>query len=324
MKGKHHITIETKRLKYEFEIKRNITVIQGDSATGKTTLIELLSTYAVQKEKSGIKLVSDVECAVYTGGQTDWKASMESLKNSIIFIDEDYSFIFSEEFAKWLQGNSNYFVLITRRPIYNLPYSVNEIYGIRTSGKYHFPQQIYHEFYQIYSDIEMNSLESDYIVYLEDTKAGFQFYTKAFKDKTIRSCEGNANIAYAISESDRIIVIADGAAFGAYIDNLMAVVEEKKEVLIYLPESFEWLILKSGLIDGSRVQDILSKPEDYIDSESFLSWECFFTDLLQRETEDDKQKKYNKMKLSKFYYSPKAVMSILQVMPDAVREKLVN
>ena len=187
MKGKHHITIETKRLKYEFEIKRNITVIQGDSATGKTTLIELLSTYEVQKEKSGIKLVSDVECAVYTGGQTDWKTSMESLKNSIIFIDEDYSFIFSEEFAKWLQGNSNYFVLITRRPIYNLPYSVNEIYGIRTSGKYHFPQQIYHEFYQIYSDIEMNSLESDYTVYLEDTKAGFQFYTKAFKDEAIMS-----------------------------------------------------------------------------------------------------------------------------------------
>ena len=33
-----------------------------------------------------------------------------------------------------------------------LPYSIKEIYGIRTSGRYHFPEQIYHEFYQIYED----------------------------------------------------------------------------------------------------------------------------------------------------------------------------
>ena len=42
MRGKHHIIVETKRLKYEFDIRRNITVIQGDSATGKTTLTGLL------------------------------------------------------------------------------------------------------------------------------------------------------------------------------------------------------------------------------------------------------------------------------------------
>ncbi len=35
MKGKHHIIIETGNIKYEFDIKRNITVVQGDSATGK-------------------------------------------------------------------------------------------------------------------------------------------------------------------------------------------------------------------------------------------------------------------------------------------------
>ena len=45
MKGKHHIVIESARLKYEFDIKRNITIIRGDSATGKTTLIELLEDY---------------------------------------------------------------------------------------------------------------------------------------------------------------------------------------------------------------------------------------------------------------------------------------
>lgn len=34
MKGKHKIIVSTKRLKYEFELQRNLTIIQGDSATG--------------------------------------------------------------------------------------------------------------------------------------------------------------------------------------------------------------------------------------------------------------------------------------------------
>ena len=45
MIGKHHVNIETSGLKYSFDIRRNITIIQGDSATGKTTLIELLADY---------------------------------------------------------------------------------------------------------------------------------------------------------------------------------------------------------------------------------------------------------------------------------------
>lgn len=42
MKGSHRVIIQNNRLHYEFDIKRNITIIQGDSATGKTTLINML------------------------------------------------------------------------------------------------------------------------------------------------------------------------------------------------------------------------------------------------------------------------------------------
>lgn len=52
MKGKHHIVIETARLKYEFDIRRNITVIKGDSATGKTTLVGLLQAYSVMETEA--------------------------------------------------------------------------------------------------------------------------------------------------------------------------------------------------------------------------------------------------------------------------------
>ena len=55
MKGRHHIVVETRRLKYEFDIKRNITIIQGDSASGKTTLVSLLREYGMRENFGDIK-----------------------------------------------------------------------------------------------------------------------------------------------------------------------------------------------------------------------------------------------------------------------------
>ena len=48
MKGSYHVMVQNNRLRYEFDIRRNITIIQGDSATGKTTLVQILSVYMHQ------------------------------------------------------------------------------------------------------------------------------------------------------------------------------------------------------------------------------------------------------------------------------------
>ena len=42
MKGIHRIIVQNKRVKYDFELRRNITVLRGDSATGKTNLVEMI------------------------------------------------------------------------------------------------------------------------------------------------------------------------------------------------------------------------------------------------------------------------------------------
>ena len=150
MKGRHHIIIESARLKYEFDIKRNITIIQGDSATGKTTLIDLLYDYQNNRENSPVRVESDVSCEVLAGAGDRWRALLELITDSIVFIDEENHFIRRKEFAEVVQKSSNYFVLITRENLHALPYSIHEIYGIRTTGKYHFPEKIYHEFYPVY------------------------------------------------------------------------------------------------------------------------------------------------------------------------------
>ena len=45
MKGSHRIIVESRKVKYDFVIHRNITVITGDSGSGKTVLIDLIHDY---------------------------------------------------------------------------------------------------------------------------------------------------------------------------------------------------------------------------------------------------------------------------------------
>lgn len=322
MKNKHHIIVETERLKYEFDIRRNITVIQGDSATGKTTLVQLLETYSRYGKDSGVRLQSDVPCVVFGGDTSLWKVAMETYQGSIVFIDEDYSFIYSKEFADVIQDTSNYYVLITRQPLYNLPYSVKEIYGIRTTGKYHYPEKIYNEFYRIYEDTDEKS-SKDVIVMVEDSKSGYQFFSSICKKDACISVDGNSNFVSKIENADKdkqVVVIADGAAFGAYIAKVMAIAKSRKDVTMYFPESFEWVILKSGIINIKDIDDILAEPEKYIESGEFFSWERYFTQLLIDSTSGSDIKKYDKSRLKPYYLEGKNRDSIIGVLPQSIRE----
>ncbi|MBO6240951.1 MAG: translation initiation factor 2 [Butyrivibrio sp.] len=322
MKNKHHVVVESKRLKYEFDIKRNITVIQGDSASGKTTLLDLLGTHSRFGKESGISLQSDVPCVVFGGDAGLWKTILEAYQDSIVFIDEDYQFIYSKDFAELVQASSNYFVLITRQPLYNLPYSVQEIYGIRTTGKYHYPEQVYHEFYRIYNDSN-EALDKEVLLLVEDSKSGYQFFSKACKQGECVSVEGNSQFVGRIEDAEenkKVIVIADGAAFGAYVAKVTTIAKSRKDVMLYFPESFEWLILKSGVIGIKDLDAILAEPEKYIESKEFFSWERYFTDLLITATADDSIKKYDKSQLKPYYIEGKNKDAIIAVLPEELRK----
>ena len=88
---------------------------------------------------------------------------------------------------------------------------------------------------------------------------------------------------------------------------------------IFLPESFEWLILKSGIVNKVKVADILNHPEEYIDSALYFSWERFFTELLENETSYDKRLRYTKSHLNDYYLSERNIRKVLSIFPDSVR-----
>ena len=53
MVGKHRVQIGDNTVRYDFVVSRNITIIRGDSGTGKTTLYNLIQEMN-QKKNSGI------------------------------------------------------------------------------------------------------------------------------------------------------------------------------------------------------------------------------------------------------------------------------
>lgn len=312
MKGRHNIIVRNKKLHYEFEIKRNITVIQGDSATGKTTLIDMLRQYENYGTDSGVSVECDVPCAVLEG--REWKIQLKNRRGSILFTDEGNSFVKTEEFAKAVRGSDNYFVLITRENLYNLPYSVEEIYGIRSSGKYQNTQRIYQQIYHIYSEKQDSPMRPQEVI-VEDSNSGYEFFKSVCLENGIpcQSAGGKTKIFSKLlnSEDQKICVIADGAALGAEMKALYDWTQEHENVVLYLPESFEWLLLKADIISEGDIHNILEKPEEYIQSQLYFSWEQFFTKLLVDRTQDT-YLKYQKKKLNEVYLHEKNKKAILK------------
>ena len=317
MKGIHRIVVQNKRVKYDFELRRNITVLREDSATGKTNLIEMIREYANNGSSSSIDLICDKPCAILEGAI--WQGQLSVIKDSIVFIDEGNPFVLTNEFASSTQRTDNYYVIISRESLPHLPYSVEEIFGIRISRKYAGLKQIYNEFYHIYGRQQpYEEIYPDTII-TKDSNAGYQFFSGVCsEDKNCISANGKSNILDRMKErcSDRcILIIADGSAFGSEMNRLEFYMREHANIRLFLPESFEWMILNSGLIKSSELSSILASPSDFIESMEYFSWERFFTHLLTDMTHGTPCQ-YSKNKLNTFYLSDTVKTVLFKCFPD--------
>lgn len=315
MKGKYHIVVQNNKLRYEMDIRRNITIIRGDSATGKTQLINLLEQASTLGEGSGVEVLCERPCR--TLGGNDWNLVLPNIHQQIIFLDEESKFVKSQEFAAAVKASDNYFVIVTREDLPNLLYSVEEIYGIHTSGKYHDLKRTYNELYHIYSTEIFSGRQKPEVVVVEDSHSGYDFFQAVCDEAkvTCTSAGGKSNLKKIMDKlgEELALVIADGAAIGSEMNELYQLMHLKPTIKCYLPESFEWMVLKAGIIDGKAVQDILEHPEDFIESQDYFSWERFFTALLVSQTQDS-YLQYSKSKLNGAYLHEKTKETILKVM----------
>lgn len=135
MTGIQNVKVSNRDASFKFDLYRNITIVRGKSGTGKTTLYEMISDHTRLKDASGVNVSSTKECVALV--DIDWKNQLNGIRDSIIFIDEGAEYIKTPEFAKAVKNSDNYYVIFSRESLHDLPYSVEEIYEIKASGKFH-------------------------------------------------------------------------------------------------------------------------------------------------------------------------------------------
>ena len=203
-----------------------------------------------------------------------------------------------------------------------LPYSIHEIYEIITDGKRTDIKESYHEFKEIYSNypiLENNKIQD---VVTEDSNSGYQFWINVFKDSNVISSNGNGNLIKQVKnlESGDTLVIADGAAFGSLIESCMDSFQTQinRRISLWLPESFEYLILKAGIIQSEKLKRILENVSEYVECERYESWERFFTDILIELT-DGGVEKYSKDTLNEYYLQEWIIEKIKKQFPEEIK-----
>lgn len=306
MIGGFQFRLISNKLQYDFVINRKVTKIIGDSATGKS---ELVTTVAMKddtamnihitckyepveisrafseilyKRLQKLREVSDTETI---------RETLEEYDGYVFFCDETFSYLFTDEFAVFCKYTDSYFIICCRAKLTNLPYSYTEIYQMKASGKYHTLESVYDKY------LRFPHVDESSIALIEDSGSGFDFYSHAMK---CSSAYGKSNLPILLRNADDdkkySVIIADGAAIGPEIADILAF---KKNAVLFLPESFEYLLLSSDLFRDIGIDDQLQHTEKYASGLDF-SWEQYYTKLIVSLTRGKKYQ-YSKKKLNPCY-----------------------
>ena len=110
MQSSVHIHIECHRCSYDFTLRKSVTVLADDGASGKSALYRLLSS------RAGIDISTSCDAELIPLTEFTWRAVLEYGKNKrqIFFTDEYHHFALTKEFADLFMQTGCYLVMITR------------------------------------------------------------------------------------------------------------------------------------------------------------------------------------------------------------------
>lgn len=235
----HYIKASSSKFKFYFKFKFKFSRIIGDSGLGKTyaygVILEAL------RGTRGYKVESDLNVKLLTGVEDTDTLLIDSSKGGDVFLFDEYcDWILGNNFKSKLLTKDVYFVYISRNRTSNVSYDYRSLYFVYDDVKsgvvrnMTFIDDVLYNKYNSYSNFNN--------VVTEDRKSGYQF-NEAISSKNVISANGKDNIR---SYSDNCLCIVDGSAFGSCIEECL---DEFNTSILYLINSFEWLILKSNIVN---------------------------------------------------------------------------
>lgn len=328
MLGKYYIKVSIGNRVYEFDVKRKITKITGDSAIGKSTLYSDIvdnSLRHISVERYKDNKIEPTSVKLVTVDNSNYEIIFNS-SNNIILIDEFILNLRDNNIIDAIKYSDNYFILITREALGQVSYSVDEIYTLS--------MKTFNRVQHTYTLVPLNTLsinksamsEKDILLLTEDSGAGNKFFREVFKEFIVKSSNGKDNILsklldiLSVYPYYNIFVIADGAAFGSVIQSLTSIFENYPNVHFILPESFEYVLLQSiytrvpETLENAYIpcMDIIERTYDVYDTCNTIkgeymhyddgSWEVYFKQILSDYTNHTKFS-YGKSNIPAVYYN---------------------
>lgn len=132
-----HVEVSNRNVIYRLDLHKRITIVRGDSGTGKTALYELMEDYAESPMDSGINVSSDKPCDALL--YEDWEHQLSDMHDCVVFLGEYlYYLIDTKELAEAMLRTDNHYVLCTRENIPTLPEDAVEICEMKANGREHW------------------------------------------------------------------------------------------------------------------------------------------------------------------------------------------
>ena len=97
------------------------------------------------------------------------------------------------------------------------------------------------------------------------------------------------------------------------MNRVLSFIRNNRNIRLFLPESFEWLLLISDIIKNNETEAVIENPSEYIESSEFFSWERFFTRLLT-DTTQGTYLQYSKSRINPNYLQKNIQNKVVEAM----------
>ena len=133
MQGTVNIQVRNNKsgVTYRLELTQKVTIINGDSGTGKNYLITLIDMLG--RGTGGVTL--DCKYRVVEGCNMASILYAAGKKDIIVIVDEDEKLIDTQEFADVVNNSEFYFIITSREPLDLLHLSANNVYRFHREDK---------------------------------------------------------------------------------------------------------------------------------------------------------------------------------------------
>lgn len=269
MVGTISLNIKCPKLEFDLILRRRITILRGNSGTGKSVLHSLV-TLSETSNKVNIKCKYNV---VAINNLYGIDSSLRALSGSVVIVDENSPLLLNDEFKNKILKYDIWFILICRGDRYlSIPFSHKEVYEIVDIDSKCKVNKPYYEEPRFDDLTYRNSV----------TAASFDCMSKFISSLGLKTNEytsyDNLIRGLAIGNYDNSILVINSADSGRYYGIINAFVKSNI-ISIKSIECMEALLLNLSYFKTKKNSSLITEPEKNVVS-TYPTWKDYFEQLL--------------------------------------------